>query len=255
MYEADFDAVAGNAEKKISFMETNPVGYFVSAAVAGSFIGFGNILTNVIGGQLAGAPATKIVMGGAFSMALSLVVIAGAELFTGNNMVMAAGMMKKKVTLSQTLKFWLTCWLGNLAGSVLLALLFRYSGLFGEATETFLAKGAQAKVAVPFLPLVIRGILCNVLVCLGVWCAGRCKSESGKLIMIFWCIFTFVICGFEHSIANMTQLTLALLAPAGPAITMAGYAYNLLTVTIGNILGGALFVALPYYLAGNRSRQ
>ena len=186
------------------------------AMAAGAYIGFGNLLINTIGGQLAGAPATKLAMGAAFGIALSLVVIAGSELFTGNNLVMAAGIFQKKITVSEAVKLWIVCWIGNLAGSALLAVLFHFSGLNNEATATFLATAAATKMTVPFVPLLIRGILCNVLVCLAIWCS---------------------------------QLTVALLDPAGQAVSIGGYFYNLVTVTIGNMIGGICFVALPYYVS------
>ena len=143
---------------------------------------------------------------------------------------------------------------GNLAGSALLALLFHYSGLNTEPIALFLSTAAAAKMSAPFLQLVIRGILCNILVCLAVWCGFKCKSESAKLIMIFWCLFAFVTCGFEHSIANMTQLTVSLLDPAGQAVSFGGWLYNLTAVTIGNIIGGVCFVALPYF-AGAKAEK
>lgn len=120
------------------------------------------------------------------------------------------------------------------------------------ATAKFLATGALAKMSAGALQLFVRGILCNILVCLAVWCGFRCKSDSGKLIMVFWCLFAFIVCGFEHSIANMTQLSVALLNPAGLPITLSGYFYNLIVVTLGNIVGGIVFVALPYFLATNK---
>ena len=108
-------------------------------------------------------------------------------------------------------------------------------------------------MSVSFVPLLLRAILCNILVCLAVWCAGKCRSESAKLIMIFWCLFAFITSGFEHSIANMTLLTIGLLEPAGQAVSIGGYFYNLAVVTVGNMIGGIVFVALPYFAASRRS--
>ena len=106
-----------------------------------------------------------------------------------------------------------------------------------------------------FVPLLARGILCNTLVCLAVWCGFRCRTEAGKLIMVFWCILAFFATGFEHSVANMTLLTLALISNGGnPAITMGGYWFNLLTVTAGNMIGAVLLVALPYHAASREIR-
>lgn len=248
MYKADFEATAESGLAKMNFFKTNPKGYLISSMLAGAYIGFGSLLTNTIGGVLDGAPATKVVTGVAFSVALSLVIMAGAELFTGNNLAMAAGIYRKKLKLADAIRLLIACWLGNLAGSWILCLLFHFSGLNTGATATYLANLAATKMHIPFVPLLIRGILCNMLVCLAIWCSTRAKSDAGKLIMVFWCILAFFTTGFEHSIANMTQLSAALLDPSGAAVSVGGYFYNLLTVTAGNIIGGVVFVAVPYYI-------
>lgn len=113
MYAAEVSAASKAAAGKRAMLSENPIGYFVLSMLAGAYIGFGNILINVIGGQLAGSPATKTVMGVSFGIALSLVVIAGPELFTGNTMVMSLGIMKKTVTLADAAKVWIVCWLGT----------------------------------------------------------------------------------------------------------------------------------------------
>lgn len=249
MFGQEYEALSNAAVDKSKMLKSNPFGYLLLSALAGMYIGFGNLLINVEGGLLGGAPYTKIVMGVSFGIALSLVVMAGAELFTGNNLVMTSGVLKKKITLGDAVSLWIVCWIGNLIGSVVLALLFHFSGLVTPATATFLATASAGKMSAPFVPLMIRGILCNILVCLAIWCSTKLKSEAAKLIMVWWCLFAFVACGFEHSIANMTQLTAALLDPAGQAVSLGGYVYNLLTVTLGNMIGGILFVAVPYYAA------
>ncbi len=134
----------------------------------------------------------------------------------------------------------------------LLSLLFYASGLQTGAVAEAVAKGAFAKMSAGFVPLVSRGILCNILVCLVVWCGFRVKNESAKILMCFWCLFAFITTGFEHSIANMTLLTSALLVPAGQAVSVNGWFFNLAAVTLGNIIGGAVFVALPYYVVSRK---
>ena len=244
-------AAANGAAAKSRLLKNDPGGYFLLSVLAGMYIGFGILLVFTLSGALQGAPYTKLVMGCCFGVALSLVVIGGAELFTGNNLVMAAGLLKKTVTAGETVKLWVVCWIGNLIGGVLLAFLFNATGLYNDATLGAMTGAAAAKMSAGFIPLLTRGILCNMLVCLAVWCGFRSKSDSGKLIMIFWCLLAFFATGFEHSIANMTLLTLSLINNGGnEAITIGGYWYNLLTVTRGNMSGGILFVAVPYYLAG-----
>ena len=250
MFRDEFDAAANAAVAKYNLLKNNPLGYFMLSVLAGMFVGFGVLLVFTLSGALGGAPYTKLVMGCCFSVALSLVVIAGAELFTGNNLVMSAGYLKKTVKMGDVLKLWGFCWLGNLAGGILLAVLYAATGLYSGATLDAMIAAAETKMTAGFLQLLTRGMLCNMLVCLAVWCGFRCKSEAGKLIMVFWCILAFFATGFEHSVANMTLLTLSLINNGGnAAITFGGYIYNLLTVTLGNLLGAVLLVALPYYAA------
>ena len=252
MFHEEFLAAANASQAKLKLLKNNLFGYFLLSMLAGAYIGFGVLLTNSIGAQLQGAPYTKLVLGLSFGIALSLVVMAGAELFTGNNLVMAAGMLEKKVTLGQSVELWCVCWLGNLCGGVLLAAVYSLTGLGSGATGEFMAAAALAKMTAGAVPLIARGALCNMLVCIAVWCGFRAKSDAGKLIMIFWCLFAFITTGFEHSIANMTLLTEALINPCGQAVSFGGMIHNLVFVTVGNMIGGIVFVALPYFAA---SRQ
>ncbi len=253
MFHDEFTAVSNAAVGKAKLLKNNPLGYFLLSMLAGAYIGFGVLLAFTIGGQLAGAPYTKVLMGVSFGIALSLVVIAGGELFTGNNLVMSAGVMGKTVTPGQTCKLWCVCWIGNLAGAVVLAVLYHLTGLGTDAVGAFMAAAAAGKMSAGPVALLTRGILCNTLVCLAVWSATKCKTESGKLIMIFWCLYAFITTGFEHSVANMTLLTIALMNPAGQAVTIGGFVYNLILVTIGNMIGGILFVSVPYFIASRQS--
>ena len=250
MFNEEFTAVSNAAAAKRDLLKNDPAAYFILSVMAGMFIGFGVLLVFTLSGSLAGAPYTRLVMGCTFAVALSLVTIAGAELFTGNNLVMTAGMLKKTVSAADAAKLWLVCWTGNLCGSILLAVLFNATGLYSDATLTAMTNTAAVKMTAGFVPLLTRGILCNMLVCLAVWSGFRCKSESGKLIMVFWCILAFFATGFEHSIANMTLLTLSLINNGGnEAISVGGYFSNLLVVTLGNMIGAIVLVALPYYMS------
>lgn len=252
MYREDVAAIGESARKKVNLLTNNPLGYFTAAILAGMYIGLGILLIFTIGGLLQGAPATKVVMGASFGVALSLVVIAGAELFTGNNLVVTLGWKEKTITVGEGIKLWVICYIGNWIGSIILALIFQGTGLNTGGVAEFIASGAAGKMNGTFGQLLLRGLLCNILVCVATWCGTRCKSESGKLIMIFWCLFAFITTGFEHSIANMTLLTIGLLNPMGQAIGIGGYFHNLFAVTLGNMIGGILFVAIPYYTISKR---
>ncbi|MCE4050096.1 MULTISPECIES: formate/nitrite transporter family protein [Bacillaceae] len=242
-------AFSNTALMKTNALNANKSKYIVGSMLAGFFVGLGIILIFTIGGMLAPAEfaGTKIIMGVSFGIALSLVIMAGADLFTGNNMVMTIGMLENKVTWKDTGKVWGFSYIGNFIGSILVALLFSYSGLAIGGVADFVTSGAAAKMNAPFMELLIRGILCNILVCLAVWCSVKLKDETAKLIMIFWCLFAFITSGFEHSIANMTLLSIALIIPHPETVSFGGMFANLLPVTLGNIIGGAVFVGAAYW--------
>jgi nitrite transporter NirC len=155
---------------------------------------------------------------------------------------------------------WLWTWLGNLAGSVLIAFLVVRAGLLDvdkfPSVNAFVLSIFKAKTDPVAEELFWRAILANWLVCLGVWMAARVKSEAARILLIFWCMFTFITSGYEHSIANMCGLMLGLLVPNhGADVTLGLYAYNLGLTTLGNIVGGAVFVGGAYWLGSPRARE
>ena len=251
MFQDVIDVVVGVGKGKLAFSKENPIGFLMASILAGVFIGFGVLLAFTVSSTLPGVTFAKALMGASFGIALSLVVMAGAELFTGNNFVLGVGLFRKEIGLAQVIKFWIVCYIGNWIGGILLAFLYSNTGLLTGPMAEVVSKAALAKTEIPFLALFIRGILCNVLVCLAVWCGIKMKSESGKLIMIFWCLYAFFTAGFEHSIANMTLLSLELMQPTS-SIGFDGYFYNLLVVTLGNMVGGIYLVALPYAIIGRK---
>ena len=237
MFHEEYTALCNAGVAKNNLLKKNPLGYFISSMVAGMFISFGSMVAFV-----------KLIQSVAFPSALSLVVMAGAELFTGNNLVMAAASLRKKVSWADTVKLWCVCWIGNLIASLLCVAAFQLTGLptAGDgAIADYFIKISSAKVSLGVGEILVRAILCNILVCLAVWCGTKMKTESGKLIMIFWCILIFMTCGFEHSIADMSIIGIGV---ANGGITVGQYLYTLLLATVGNIIGGAVFVAVPYHV-------
>ncbi|WP_286905909.1 formate/nitrite transporter family protein [Clostridium sp. UBA1652] len=250
MFSEEINKVAQAAKAKSNLLKSGKVKYLVSSMLAGLYVGLGIMLIFSIGGILASAesPFTKIVMGLSFGVALSLVIMAGSELFTGNNFIMMIGSLKKTVTLLDTIKIWIFSFIGNLLGSIIGAYAFYAAGLARGPVGQFILSASATKMALPIHELVFRGILCNILVCLAIWCSFKMKEETGKLIMIFWCLFAFITTGFEHSVANMTLLSIGLFIPHTAAVSLSGFIYNLSFVTLGNMIGGALVLAIPYYL-------
>jgi nitrite transporter NirC len=255
MFGNEIEAVGNTAKGKVRLLEKNPLGYLLMSFLAGLYIALGSILMGFVGGCLTGMPAQKLVCGIVFSVGLCFVTMGGAELFTGNNFVMAVGSLTKAVTWGQTVKLWIVCYIGNLLGSIVGAALFTATGIPGSGdVGTFFANAAANKMSGAAGNLLAKGILCNILVCIAIWCGAKLKSEGAKIAMNFCCVTTFVTCGFEHSVANMTFLSIGLMNPHEATVTLGGFFYNLGIVTLGNMIGGILFVAVPYYLIAKEKK-
>ena len=226
------------------------------AVLAGAFIAFGGMFYLVaITDSGLGLGPTRLLGGLAFSLGLILVVVGGAELFTGNNLIVM-GWAHGKVPLSGLLRNWVLSYAGNFAGAVALAFLASLSGflmLGGGAVMDNAVAIAKAKTELPFLTALVRGILCNTLVCLAVWLCFAARSASSKILCIVFPIAAFVALGFEHSIANMFFIPLGMFVGADD-VTVGGFLANIVPVTIGNVIGGGVFVALSYYVIYLRGR-
>ncbi len=245
---------AGLARTKADHLSENPFGFWVAAMMAGAYVGMGILLIFSVG-QPADPSIRSLVMGASFGIALTLVVFAGSELFTGHTMYMAFGRLARTVSTAELCRCWGATWLGNLCGSAFLALLF-VAGGGGEVSRTggddLLHAVAAKKMQAPALELVMRAMLCNWLVCLAIWTAARTRSDAAKCILIFWCLYAFIAAGFEHSVANMTIFATALLSEHPETLTLAAAGRNLLWVTLGNTLSGAVFMAGGYWLVAAR---
>jgi len=254
MYTETINKLATNAARIVRLNKNNPLGFWISSAMAGSYVGLGIILIFTLGNTL--EPNIRpLVMGATFGIALTLVVIAGSELFTGHTMYLTFGVKAKTISTKQMLQILPQTWLGNLLGSVLVAVLF-YLGSNSLLTNeaSLVHKVALAKVSYPAISLFFKGILCNWLVCLSLWMANRVEG-TGKFIAIWWCLFAFIACGYEHSVANMTLFTLSWLGNHSPAYTMQAIGHNLLWVSLGNLVSGILFMGLGYWYATPKSER
>lgn len=221
--------------------------------LAGAYIGFGFALCMIAGGQMTtirkNDPGLFNMLYGSFGfpMGLTLCVIAGAELFTSNIAYMVLALAQGKATLRQLLYVWIGSYFANLCGALLLMQMF-YAGEVFHGREDFTISLAHAKTSHPFGVTVIRGILCNWLVCLAVWQANAAKDIFGKFIGVWLPISGFVAMGFEHCIANMFMIPLSMKLGSGISVSTF-IARNLVPATIGNIVGGGFFVATFYAVA------
>lgn len=249
--------MAEAAVKKRNFLKNNLLKYLALSVLAGFFVGLGVVLILTIGAPLkeAGLPYTKTIMGLSFGIALTLVIFAGSELFTGNNMIMTIGALEKKVSWLDTLKLWVLCYIGNLAGSFLLAWLVTQAGLLKGLTGEMVQAVSVGKMSGAFMPLFFKGILCNILVCLAIWTSSRAKDDISKIFLIFWCLFAFITSGYEHSIANMSIFGMGLFSPHDSSVVnWSGFFANMIPVTLGNMVGGAGFMGLGYWFIGHQKK-
>lgn len=233
--------------------------------LAGVYIGFGANLATIVASDLGqiGAGLGQFLFGGVFSVGLMLVVIAGAELFTGNNMFLSISAMGGRITWGRVIYHWVVVWLSNFAGALLLVNLIYYgfyytlpdgsvaSGLLGGAVMKKAIAIAIAKCSLPWTAAFCRAILCNWLVCLAVWLALAATDIVGKIFACFFPIMAFVASGFEHSVANMFFVPMGIYLTGGGVDTVVNWGNflmtNLIPVTLGNIVGGGLFVAGFYW--------
>ena len=264
--KAEGDGVAKAGQDTVTLL--------VLGVLGGAFIAFGAIFSTV---ALTGAEGAlpyglaRVIAGLAFALGLGLVLLGGAQIFTGD-VLMVMAWASGRLALPRILRAWALVWIGNLAGAVgtaLLVLLAEHHMNGGGQVGVVALRTAEAKAALPFGKAVILGVLCNTLVCLAVWLSLSSRPPAHRLILLTLPIAAFVAAGFEHAVANMYYISIGLMIKARAAETfwqaaqlqptvfshldLAGFARNIAAVTIGNVIGGAVFVAGVYWLLYRRS--
>jgi nitrite transporter NirC len=251
--EATDDLVA-QAETKTALARGNLLRYLWLSALAGAFVGVAVVLLVSVSAPLvaANSPMAKLVQGAVFGIALTLVVFAGAELFTGNNMVMPQGLLSKRVRMTDLVLVWTASLVGNFAGAIGFAALVHGGGTLKGPGAALVASIVKAKDSASGGQLFWRAVLCNMLVCLALWMAARAKTDGAKLAVLWWALFAFISSGFEHSIANMTIFGLGIFEHSA---TWSQLLTNLAWTVPGNAVGGGLVVGVGYaWVGGVRSR-
>jgi len=231
--------------------------------LAGVFIAFAGFASQMISHTIDNPGLAKFANGAVFPVGLMLVVIAGAELFTGNNL-MIIGVMDKRISFRELFRNWIIVYISNFIGAILFAFLISHSGLLdtsGGMLGATVIKAAITKVSLSFSQGLIRGILCNIMVVLAVWMATAAKDIVGKIFACWFPIMLFVMSGFEHCIANMYFIPIGIIAKSNSTyitagqievealtrLNIGGLVENLISVTLGNIIGGALVIGLAYW--------
>jgi len=259
--------LVGVGKAKLPFLDS-----LILAVLAGSFIALGAAFSTLATTNPGlGFGPTRVLGGATFSLGLILVVVAGAELFTGNNLV-AMAWASRLITIRQVLRNWAVVYAGNFAGAVGTAILVYLSGVWalgGHGLGANAVAIAAVKCDLTWSEAFFRGILCNALVCLAVWLCHSARSTTDKILAIIWPISGFVALGFEHCIANMYFIPLGIFLKGNPEMVAAlarspvslsqlgwgGMMDNLLPVTLGNIVGGTLLVAGVYWFAYLRNKE
>ncbi len=264
---AEYVVETGEKKAKLPIVKA-----LVLGILAGAFIGFASEASNQAAHTISSIGLQKTLAGAIFATGLMFVLIAGGELFTGNSL-MVVGLYEGKYKLRHMLKNWTFVYIGNFIGGLIIAYLIVNSGQLAWSSDgvvlgEFTVNVAVKKVNYSVVQLIFMGILCNWVVCLAVWMCYAAKDISGKILACFFPIWLFITSGFEHSIANMYYLTAGLMAQkdgfqttldtsAGHydnALTVGSMFYNLSFVTIGNIIGGALFVGTAYWFVYLRKK-
>lgn len=237
--------------------------------MAGAFIAFGGATSSAAIHNISNQGVAKALAGAIFPVGLMMIVFVGGELFTGD-CLMLAGVVDKRFSALQMIKTLIIVWLSNMAGAVLIATLVYYSGLLdytSGALGAFTIKVAYGKCTITPFKAICSGILCNILVCIAVLMATAARDIAGKVWAIFFPICAFVVGGWEHCVANMFYIPAGIIAATNDTyvakaeelygitaaqisanVNVGGFISNLIPVTIGNILGGMVFVALPLYV-------
>ena len=235
----------------------SPGRFAVSGMLAGAYIGIGVVLMVATAGPLiaAGDGLAKLVAGLVFGVALTLVVFAGADLLTSAMMILPQGALMGAVGWWRAVGTMAATFVANLVGALVFAALIVASGVLHSNAPAgkMIADMLAAKAEEGPLQLFVRGILCNVLVCLAIWMCARVRSDVAKILLIFAAILAFISSGFEHVVANMTTYGIGLFS-GDPHFTWALFANNMLWVGLGNLVGGGIVVGLGYWIVGGRPR-
>lgn len=254
MYTETLTKCGNNALRIKNLIQNHPISFWIGGMMAGAYVGLGIILIFTLGNQV--DPSMRsLVMGATFGIALTLVIIAGAELFTGHTMYLTVGIKTKQIGVMDAVKILPQTWLANLIGAVLVSLIYYLGGfsqLFDE--NAIMHKIALAKTTPDAFKLFMKGMLCNWLVCLSIWMAMRVEGTA-KFVAIWWCLLGFIASGYEHSVANMTVFALSWFGNHTSEFTLGGISHNLLWVTLGNTVSGVLFMALGYWYATPKDQR
>ena len=238
------------ALKRLFIHESSTFNYFLRAILASLFIGFGVIVAFKTGNffYVEHSPFAYPMAAFTFGVAIILIAYGGGDLFTGDTFYYTYAAIRKQMTWKTVGKLWGYSYIGNIIGAILFALLIYATGLFKDpSVNGFLVSVAKAKTVAPTAELFFRAILCNWLVCMAFFLPYRVKGDGPKMFIMIFLVFCFFISGYEHSIANFVTFSISMATQHPDAVTIDGILHNIIPVTIGNLIGGTLFMAYMYH--------
>jgi len=236
---------AHSGVRKMQLLENDPRRYMARSVLAGMYLSIVLFVFWCLSYNLHESPFGKVIASAFFGVGLTIIVFTNAELFTSNNMYLAVSSSEGKTSWKRTIMLWVACYLGNLVGALIVAGLLSAAGALSDLPlDHALYTGAEHKVHQAALVIFAKGILANWIVCLAVRLALRCKDDIAKIAILILVVFIFLYLGFEHSIANMGTFSMSLLGNG--SITVGDALYNLAFATLGNIVGGAFLVGVPF---------
>ena len=250
MREQALSKTINSGLRKSNLLHSDWGRYLLRSVLAGLYLSIIVFLYWTLSYNLAGNPFGKVVASLFFGVGLFVIIITQSELFTSNAMYLTVSSLAHRTSWAQTLRSWAVCYIGNLLGAIIVALLLLGAGVYaGMPADHALYVGALHKIEQPAHIIFFKGILANWVVCLAVWVALHLKEDIAKLLSTILIVSVFLYLGFEHSIANLGTFAMALLG--GNTITFGGAAYNLLWSTLGNLVGGGLVVGFSYWYLDN----
>jgi len=237
------------ALKRLFIHQSSSLNYLLRAILASLFIGFGVIVAFKTGNffYVEHSPFAYPMAALTFGIAIILIYYGGGILFTGDTFYYTYGAIRKQLGWKDVGRLWIYSYVGNLIGAVIFALLISATGLFSDpSVNSFLVSVAKGKTLAPTSELFFRGILCNWLVCLAFFLPYRVKNDVAKIIVMIVLVFGFFVSGYEHSIANLVTFSVSFVTGHPDAVTIDGILHNIIPVTVGNLIGGVLFMAFMY---------
>ena len=244
----DIENITKAGITKIEMAKSQPFKFFMRSCMAGAYLAMAAILSYSLGALFQeNAALSKTLVAGSFGIGLAMIVFLGGELFTGNCFTTIMPIYTKKKKLIDLVPSWLICYFGNCLGSAIICAIFIYSGSLKGAMTMYLTSVIQSKLHFDALELILKGILCNFIVCVGAYTGMKVQDSMTKLIFLVIIVMAFVLPGFEHCIANAGTFTMGVTL-LGSSVSWAPLPLHMLLSTVGNIIGGSVLFGLPIYL-------